>query len=168
MLSTINAPFLLALFALPTAALADDGSCPNVCEAIAGDVNDDGQVNVSDQVALADFLFRGTRTEVCTLLADVNGDEDVDLSDFIYLHQFLWQGGPVPVDSLMAGDVNADGDVDISDLFSLTSWYRTGRQEICEAGADVNGDCQIDITDVRRLGSYLYGNGRELVVATCE
>ena len=168
MMTKITAPIVLALFALPTAALADDGSCPNVCEAIAGDVNDDGQVNVSDQVALADFLFRGTRPEVCTLLADLNGDGDVDISDFIYLHQFLWQGGPAPVDSLMAGDVNADGYVDISDLFSLTSWYRHGRFEICEAAADVNGDCDLDITDVRRLGSYLYGNGRDLVLATCE
>jgi len=159
---------LLAMFlAVPGVSLAEDGPCPTDCDAVVGDVNRDGWVDVADQVHLAEFLFWGGDLEVCDVLADVNGDDRVDMSDFIYFHHYLWLGGASLVSPLVPGDVNMDGLVDISDLTVLGGIYKSGAELKCEATADVNADCFVDISDIQMLGSYLHRRGREPVLISC-
>lgn len=63
---------------------------------VNGDVNGDGEINMSDPTALLDYLFNGGGN-ACPEASDVNGDGAVNLSDATYLLDFLFQGGPPPV-----------------------------------------------------------------------
>jgi 5-hydroxyisourate hydrolase-like protein (transthyretin family) len=66
---------------------------------VAGDVNDDGYVNISDIVYLINYLYHGGPEPVPFLLAgDVNCDGSVNISDIVYLINYLYQGGPAPQD----------------------------------------------------------------------
>ena len=66
------------------------------------DINQDGNFDIGDAVALFGILFTG-REAPCDggagyeLLADANGDGGVDISDGVYKLQFLFLGGPPPV-----------------------------------------------------------------------
>jgi hypothetical protein len=68
-------------------------SAPSVC--LAGDVNNDGHVDVGDVFYLINFLFASGPGPVCS--GDVNGDHAVDIGDVFYLINFLFAGGPPPV-----------------------------------------------------------------------
>ncbi|MBN1443436.1 MAG: hypothetical protein JXA90_12065, partial [Planctomycetes bacterium] len=75
---------------------------------LPGDLNQDGELNISDPVALLAHLFLGrARVLPCDdgssllspgnlSLLDSNGDAGVDLSDAVHLLGFLFLGGPVP------------------------------------------------------------------------
>jgi hypothetical protein len=72
---------------------------------IAGDVNGDGQLDISDASYLNNFLFRGGPVPG---VFDVNGDGRWDIRDSAYLNQYLFAGGPAPV-SLPSQIVNSVG-----------------------------------------------------------
>ncbi len=55
---------------------------------IAGDVNDDGEVDIKDVVLLAQYLAAWS-VDINSEAADCNGDEDVNISDAVLLAQFL-------------------------------------------------------------------------------
>ncbi len=61
-----------------------------------GDVNNDGAVNVSDIVALNNYLYSGAEEPPCVNQADVDDNGLLDLSDSVYLSQFLYSGGVEP------------------------------------------------------------------------
>lgn len=62
-----------------------------------GDCNDDGGVNVSDAIMIANLLFaQGTRPPGCLLACDVNGSDAIGITDAVYLLNYLFQGGPEP------------------------------------------------------------------------
>ena len=56
---------------------------------IPGDVNNDGEVNISDVSALIDVLLSGDADEDTLKRADVNGDNEVNISDISSLIDFL-------------------------------------------------------------------------------
>lgn len=148
----------------PEALLDRDGGllCPSECEAVGGDVNGDGQVDISDMVAIMNAYQYGS--DHCELGADVNGDGQFDISDPVYLSAYLWQGGAPPVAAIAPGDVNGDGNRDIADLSQLPGYLFGGNPaEVCEMGADANGDCTVDISDVTTLTDWLYNGGPEPV-----
>jgi len=77
-----------------------------------GDWNGDLEIDVSDAVCMADWLFMGgppcaqvvcidrpesPRTYPSVANGDLNGDELSDISDVVYLVQYLFLGGPAPV-----------------------------------------------------------------------
>lgn len=136
--------------------------CPAECEAIGGDVNGDGQVDISDMVVIMNAYQYDS--DHCPLGADVNGDGQFDISDPIYLSNYLWQGGPAPVAPIAPGDVNGDGQRDITDVSILPGYLFGGNPaSVCEMGADVNGDCTVDISDVQTLTTWMYSGGPEPV-----
>ncbi len=61
-----------------------------------GDVNADGEVNISDASFLLNFLFLGGPTPPCMDAADANDDGNADISDASYILNFLFLGGPPP------------------------------------------------------------------------
>jgi Zn-dependent metalloprotease len=60
-----------------------------------GDANEDGAFNLTDPVAILDYLFRGG-AGVCAAAADVNGAGDLNITDAVYALAYLFQGGPAP------------------------------------------------------------------------
>ena len=61
-----------------------------------GDCNDDGGVDISDAIAVLNFLFVGARAPLCADACDVNNDESEDISDPVFLLNHLFAGGPTP------------------------------------------------------------------------
>ena len=63
---------------------------------IRGDVNQDGQVDISDPIKLLNFLFQAGPEPFCLGAADLNDDTLIDVSDTIYHIAFILAGGPQP------------------------------------------------------------------------
>ena len=63
-----------------------------------GDVNNDGNLDLSDGVSVLSFLFTGGATPSCKETADADNSGEVDISDGVYLLRFLFLGGPPPTD----------------------------------------------------------------------
>jgi hypothetical protein len=63
---------------------------------LRGDSNCDGQVGLSDAVAILGSLFLGKGGLCCAAGADVNLDGAVGLTDAVYLLQFSFLSGPAP------------------------------------------------------------------------
>jgi hypothetical protein len=61
-----------------------------------GDVDGDGQVNITDPIFLLSWLFLGGRLPPCMDAGDGNDDGRVDLSDSIYVLRHLYTGAPPP------------------------------------------------------------------------
>ncbi len=68
------------------------------CVGMRGNVDDDpqDQVDISDVVAMVDYMFRGG-TINCVDEANVDGIGGVDISDLNYLVDYMFNGGPAPV-----------------------------------------------------------------------
>jgi len=61
-----------------------------------GDANCDGVVDVSDPLAIINYIFLGD--SICNLkAANVNGDCTVDISDAVWLINYIFVGGPPPM-----------------------------------------------------------------------
>jgi hypothetical protein len=63
---------------------------------IRGYVNRDSQSDLSDAIALLNYLFQGGEKPRCLLAADVNDDNKVDISDSVYFLNYLFTGGGAP------------------------------------------------------------------------
>jgi hypothetical protein len=61
-----------------------------------GDVDGNGNVDLSDAVAILSFLFLGGRAPSCMDAADTDDTERIDLADAIGLLSFLFLGGNQP------------------------------------------------------------------------
>ena len=94
--------------ATPPGGFPPNGIQPPVTggnDQIAGDCNQDGDVDLSDAICLLGFLFQNdpptlpcNTTNANNILMNVNGDDPPpDLSDAIYLLTWLFQGGTPPV-----------------------------------------------------------------------
>ncbi len=66
-----------------------------------GDVNGDGGINLSDPIALQNYLFMGSYTPPCVEVCDANYDGSVNMTDSIYLLNYLFSGGPSPDGSIL-------------------------------------------------------------------
>jgi hypothetical protein len=62
-----------------------------------GDVNKDGNINISDVLLLGYYVFQGYNGSVKDLdAADVNCDGEINSYDCDYLAEYLWSSGPAP------------------------------------------------------------------------
>ena len=61
-----------------------------------GDVNADGGINISDPIALANYLYAGGNQPPCLESCDANNDGSVNGSDQIFLYNYLFSGGTSP------------------------------------------------------------------------
>ncbi len=63
-----------------------------------GDCNDSGKADLSDAIAVLQFLFGGGNPSLCANACDTNNDEGLDISDAVFLLSYLFSGGPPPVE----------------------------------------------------------------------
>lgn len=61
-----------------------------------GNVNQDSMVDVSDAIAILNFLFQNGEQPYCLDKADVNDDGFVDVSDAVFLLNYLFLNGETP------------------------------------------------------------------------
>ena len=64
---------------------------------IRGDANLSAQLDISDPVAILEFIFLGRGTLRCRQAADANDDERLDITDGIYVLKFLFRDGGPPL-----------------------------------------------------------------------
>ena len=66
---------------------------------IAGDANGDGSVNVTDYLAIANYILGSNTANFDVAAADVNGDNDINVSDYVGVANIIlygnWQGPSV-------------------------------------------------------------------------
>lgn len=86
----------LAVLALAIGIIAGPALLPAEPGFRRGDFNQSGEVDISDSIAILDFLFNGTSRTSCLDAADANDDELVDISDTIALIGWLFQGSTPP------------------------------------------------------------------------
>lgn len=63
---------------------------------ICGDVDADGLVNISDAVALINYIFHGGPPPDPESAGDANNDAAVNIADAIYIINYVFKGGPPP------------------------------------------------------------------------
>lgn len=61
-----------------------------------GDADDSGRINITDAIAVLNWLFLGSANPSCTDAADVDDNGRNNITDAIQLLQFLFLGGPPP------------------------------------------------------------------------
>lgn len=65
--------------------------------AIRGDYDLSGEIDISDLVALVNFMFSGGTPSDCFEEADVDSSGGIDISDLIGLVDFIFSGGAEPM-----------------------------------------------------------------------
>ncbi len=83
-----------------------------------GDVNDDGELDIADAVAVLDFLFGAGGTLACHDAADGNDDGGVDVADAVTALDWLFGGGVLLPEPSSCGE---DPTADTLDCASYTS-----------------------------------------------
>ncbi|MEM7232967.1 MAG: hypothetical protein AAF517_12360, partial [Planctomycetota bacterium] len=102
----------LLLACSPLSFAHDDGvSRPPIF--VRGDVNADGQVDLSDPISALGCLFLGAVCPGCPDAADTNDDGSVDLSDSVFVLSWLFAGGTVPRPPSPSGQAYVAGDCGI-------------------------------------------------------
>jgi hypothetical protein len=67
-----------------------------------GDVDQNGQLNLTDAVFTLDYLFRSGEAPLCARSADTDGNGAVNVTDAIALLLHLFRGGPPPAEPFAA------------------------------------------------------------------
>jgi hypothetical protein len=79
-------------------------SCTNgfivcsIAKGVCGDVNDDGIANISDALAILEYIFSGGSEPPGLDRADVDCDTILNISDVVFLVSFIFSSGPEPCD----------------------------------------------------------------------
>ncbi len=84
------------------ADIDSDGLGDMCCCRVSGDINYDGSAppDISDLVALVNFMFQAGPAPLCADEANVDGSSVaplVDIADLVYFVSFMFDGGPAPV-----------------------------------------------------------------------
>jgi len=66
-------------------------------QALCGDTNNDGVINVGDVVYLINYLYKGgPEPQPILCSGDCNRDGVVNVGDVVYLINYLYKSGPAP------------------------------------------------------------------------
>ncbi len=70
--------------------------CDPYCCAIAGDANNDYNVNILDVVFLINYKYKAGDEPICLHQGDTNTNTLIDILDIVYLITFKYKSGPPP------------------------------------------------------------------------
>jgi hypothetical protein len=70
----------------------DGGATETVTLPRRGDMDLDGELNITDAISLLGFLFLGSASPLCAPVADANADGEVNISDPVNILSFLFLG----------------------------------------------------------------------------
>jgi hypothetical protein len=91
-------------------------SCP------LGDMNDDGNYNVLDIVALANCVLGSNCAELENGCAgDLNGDGNYNVLDIVALANCVLGSNCFTLENSCAGDINGDGNYNVLDIVALVN-----------------------------------------------
>jgi len=125
-----------------------------------GDLNQDGVIDLSDVMYLANYIFKEGPAPSPPAAGDVNGDCFMNVGDIIYLANSYFGLGPPPRPWCLPGDVNHDGYVNIPDVIYFINYLLTnGDEPISKNSTDVNADCKIEVVDLVYLINFLFRGG---------
>jgi predicted outer membrane repeat protein len=68
------------------------------CSYLCGDMDYDGQIDISDLTYLVDFIFTGGPAPMPMEAGNIECGDGIDISDLVYLVDFMFTGGPAPCD----------------------------------------------------------------------
>ncbi len=63
---------------------------------LCGDVNETGDINVSDLVYMVNFVFKGGAEPLPYLSGDCDLSGDVNVTDLVFMVSYIFRGGPEP------------------------------------------------------------------------
>lgn len=159
---------------------------------LRGDANQDNRVDISDSIAITNFLNLGG-TLACLDAADADDDGIVTSRDAAYLRRWLFEGteqapsapgtliaGTDPTDDsigcliiegnhisisgaqFLRGDANSDGKVDITDSIVISNIIEGNYRSQCLDSADVNDDGRVNNRDYAYILDFLFRGGPEI------
>ena len=70
---------------------------PNCC-ILRGDLDNSGEIDISDLLFLIDYMFTQGPVPICYLSADLTNDSAVDISDLLHMIDYMFNQGPAPVE----------------------------------------------------------------------
>ncbi|MBQ3021186.1 MAG: prepilin-type N-terminal cleavage/methylation domain-containing protein [Bacilli bacterium] len=131
---------------------------------VYGDINFDGDINVSDAVMIQNFAKASNElSDIQKVLVDVNNDKEITLEDAVVLQRYLLMPEIFPIDKYydkesikeyMYGDINVDGNVDDEDLDKLTDYLKKYINPLQQILSDVDNDGSITEYDGVLLFRY--------------
>ncbi|MFH2054389.1 MAG: dockerin type I domain-containing protein [bacterium] len=80
----------------PDQADADGDGIGDVCDYVCGDADGNTVVNITDAVALIQYIFNGGPAPEPLLAGDANCDLATNITDAVYLINYIFNSGPVP------------------------------------------------------------------------
>jgi hypothetical protein len=66
------------------------------CDHRSGDLNVDGEIDISDMVFMVEYMFTNGEAPDPLELADVDANGAVDIADMVYFVEFMFGGGAAP------------------------------------------------------------------------
>ena len=84
---------------------------PPPVDFVRGDVNADGETDISDAVATLLFLFLGSATVPCEKAADADDGGEIDISDAILILGYLFLGEGAPAAPVSCGEDSTPDDL---------------------------------------------------------
>lgn len=94
---------------------------------IRGDINQNGRINISDSIAILDYLYRGKPLR-CLDAADVDDDGEIKINDAISHLRYLFSQGPPPAYPFPEEDydltrdrLHCNNEMDLEKIIELTS-----------------------------------------------
>ena len=70
-------------------------ACESCCD-LAGDFDNNGNVDIADLTVMVDFMFAGGPAAPCLDEGDLDNNCTIDISDLTYRVDFMFAGGPAP------------------------------------------------------------------------
>ncbi len=92
--STGSAEVFIPQFVSGTLSMEESGCCIGDRGNVDGSVDDN--VDISDLVALVDYMFGGGAAPPCPEEANIDGEGEIDISDLVALVAYMFQGGDPP------------------------------------------------------------------------